>query len=151
MVDIATTLKDLISSEWIETDPALADLKFCIQDYGKDSGDTLFDPNEPTPQIAIAELEKKSIQLAGVDYRTEHTATILVYLKPADYQPATITAARTTFANMIEEVDRILKAEKYTTDDINDIQLSTWRYQTKKKNEPIIFLAAQDVKAVYYE
>ena len=38
MVDVVAALKDLLYSNWVETDPELADVKFCIQDIGMDSG-----------------------------------------------------------------------------------------------------------------
>jgi len=148
MVDVVTILQALLSSAWEETDPT--EPKWCIQDYGKDAGKTLFDPNACYPQIAIEEIEIKTILLSGELYRREHTLSIIVYLRPTNYQPTTIDAAQITFKNMIEQIDEILKTWKFTTTDINDIQLSIWRIQTDKTKEPIIFVAAQEIKAVYY-
>jgi hypothetical protein len=150
MVDVATTLKDLLYSGWIETDPEVTEVNFITQDIGHDVGPPMFDANVVSPQVAIEEIAIENILLSGELYKRVHTLSILVYLKPANYQPATIGAAQVTFKNMIEQIDDILKTSKYSTADLNDIQLSTWRIQTDKKAEPIIFVAAQEIKAVYY-
>lgn len=149
MVDVATILRDLLSSAWEETDPT--EPKWCIQDFGMDTKEVLFDPNACYPQIALEETEIKNVLVSGELYKREHTLSIIVYLRPVNYQPTTIEAARETFMNMINQVDEILKTWKFTTPDLNDIQLSTWRIQTKKQNEPIVFVAAQEIKAIYYD
>lgn len=150
MVDVIAALQDILYSGWVETDPEIADLKFCTQDFGMDSGPSLFDPNAVSPQIAIEEIKIDTSLLSGELYKREHTVSIIIYLKPINYQSATIATAQETFRNMIEQIDAILKDEKYTTSDINDLQLSTWRIQTRKQDEPIIFTAAQEIKAIYY-
>lgn len=150
MIDSAATLRDLIYAEWEELDPDVSDLKFCIQNYGMDSGDTLYNPNACEPQIAIDEPLINNIEIGGDRWKTEHMLSIIVYLRPTNYQPTTIVAARETFLNMIAEIDRILKDAKFTTSGIGELELSSWRFQTKKANEPIIFVAAQEIKAVCY-
>jgi hypothetical protein len=151
MVDVPAALKDLLYSNWVETDPEIADVKFCTQDIGMDSGKTsVFDPNAISPQVGIEEPEILNERLNDELYKRTHTISILVYLKPVNYQPATVAAAMETFRNMIEQIDDILKTYKWTTTDLTDIQLSTWRIQTRKQDEPIILAAAQEIKTVYY-
>ena len=151
MVNVITTLQALLYAEWIETNPDVADIKFCIQDYGKDTGLALFDPNACYPQIALDETEVKTAYVVDGVYRKEHLVSLIVYLRPTNYQPDTITAAQETFDNMTTHIDTILKDNKYLATNINNIHLSSWTPQTQKQNEPIVFVATQEIKAVYYE
>jgi hypothetical protein len=151
MVDVVAALKDLLYSNWVEINPEIADVVFCTQDIGMDSGKTsVFDPNAVSPQVGIEETAILNERLNDELYKRTHTLSITVYLKPVNYQPATVAAALETFRNMIDQIDDILKTYKWTTTELNDIQLSTWRIQTRKAEEPIILAAAQEIKAVYY-
>jgi len=151
MHDVITSLKELLYSEWAEDNPPITGVKFCVQDYGKDTDFGLFDPNACYPQIAIEEIAITNIYVNDTIYRTEHTISIIVYLRPTNYQPATIAASKLTFLAMMEQIDEILKINKFIAGSMVDIQLSTWRIQTDKTKEPIVFVAAQEIKVAYYE
>ena len=150
--DLSDKIQTLIETEWEETNPAIADVKFCTQDYGHDADLELFDTNACYPQIAInTELEETITYVINLTTKIVNSVALLVYLRPANYQLITIGFSQTTFKNIINEIKRIIRENRYLLTDVAEVKISRWKIQTKKKEEPIVFVARIELNATTYE
>jgi len=144
MIDISATLEAVLNSDdaWIETEPAFADVVFSFDE---------FDPKNPKLQILFQNgPDTKTWVTKGV-YRIEHQCLLTVFVRPVNYKPATITAAKTSFLNMKSEVDRILTGVDSTfLSGWKDEPLQVGRDTGKMHNEPIMFRAIQTVMVTGY-
>lgn len=152
MVNVVSTLATLFYNGWEILDPDVGGVRFCTQDYGHDTDLKQFDANAVSPQVAIKEESRMVDHVAGSKFKRLGRVSVMVYLKPTNYQPATITAAEATFSNMIEEINGTIEASKYTVTNINEIKMVTpWVFKTNKRGEPIIFEAETVLEVSYYE
>lgn len=146
MIDVVSALKTYIDTEWTETDPAKANLKWALS-YSE------FDRIKTFPQIAINEIrEVRPIQTFVVDgvYRVEHNVMLSVLLRPTKYDDTTVDAAETTFKNMKAEINRILNAGRYNVNEVSKVDLSSWETVTDRDAEPVVFEARQVLKCTYF-
>lgn len=134
-------LSTLLSTEWTETDPAVADIVFNTDE---------FDKNNPKLQIVCenADLPKEEFIVSTL-FKLIQPVKISVFLKPTDFKADVIAANKVTFYKALNEVDKIIRAAHFTATAIeyNGIQ---WRnVQIVKgqgpmagvQTEPIIFRA----------
>ena len=149
MLGIATLIKTKIQTDWTETNPPIADLKYSFDE---------FDPNQMTPQILFENGPAKQTWIVKDVYRIEHELKITIHVRPTNYLPTTIANLRTTFLNFKTEIDRILRLARYTISGVTVTELSGWKDepieigfdQTQKPREPIIWKSVQTVKTIYY-
>ena len=130
---IATLLK----TEWEETDPAVADILFGVDEY---------DPKKPAFQVVClnADLPREEY-IVGSIFKSIQNIKIIAYLKPIRYAPNTLVTAKATFYKILAEVDRIIREAHYvyTATEYNSI---SWRNVSIPKGmgvqpEPLMFYA----------
>jgi len=146
MIDVSGTIATYLASNWTETNPGTADVK-----YAKDE----FDSNSLYPQIVLENGASRSTYLTNSLYRIEHECKITIYVRPDNYETTTIDAAKTTFNNMKTEIDRILRVGRYSISNIKTVELAGWKDESIKVGrsdspEPIVFVSSQVVKCIYY-
>ena len=148
MLDISTLLSAFITSNWTETNPTLPSI---TQDE--------FDPNDPKLQILCENGADKKVWITRNIYRVEHSCKITIFVRPVNYMPPTIAAFKVTFLNVKIEIDRILNL-KFGITGIFDVEMAGWRdidfevgrdSKGKTGKEPIVFVAEQVIRTIYYE
>lgn len=130
---IATLLHD----EWIETDPAVADILFGVDEV---------DPKKLAFQIVCENVDLPQEQfIVDTVFKSIQNIKITVYLKPIRYAPDTLITSKATYYNALTEVDRIIRDSHYefTATEYNSI---SWRNVLIPKGfglqpEPLIFQA----------
>ena len=147
---VADNLKTLFEAEWsFSTEPT-----FCTMDYGHDTDFEKFDANVVTPQVCInSETQKEYTIVVGSTIKVVHDVSLLVYVKPRVYNATEIAAQKTIFNGILGDIDEILRLNRYPvygTYAINEIQTTGWKIETQKKEEPIVFVALQTIKVIYY-
>lgn len=130
---IATLLED----EWEETNPAVADVMFGVDEY---------DPKKPAFQIICenVDLPKEEFIIDSV-FRAVQNIKITVYLKPIRYAPDILVTSKVTFYKALVEIDRIIREAHYEYTAIEYHSLS-WRSVLIPKGmgaqpEPLMFYA----------
>lgn len=150
MIDISTIIQDYISDEWTEDDPAEASIAFKLDEY---------DSNDPAIQILIVNGSDKKTWLSRNIYKVEHTSKISIFVQLPHYMPSSVDTYKTTFLNMKKEIDRILNL-RFGITGIISVELTGWKdigmevgrdATGKTGKEPIVFIAEQTVKTIYYE
>jgi len=154
-VDVASKIYDTIYNNWNISNPSKTDIT-----WKKDE----FDPKGPLFQIVIENYPARKVWVVDNTYRVEHNVRITIYCKPKRYDLTTIDNTRTQWFNIKNEVDRILRENKYTVTDVDVVQLRDgWDDRDtiavgrgiKKaflgKKHPIIWYSEQIVTCIYYE
>lgn len=130
---IATLLED----EWEETDPAVADVLFGVDEY---------DPKKPSFQVICENADlPQEVYIVGSVFKSVQNMKIIVSLKPIRYAPDTLVTAKATFYKILAEIDRIIREAhyEYTAIEYNSI---SWRGMLIPKGtglqpEPLMFYA----------
>lgn len=112
------TIADMLQTEWTETDPAVGDVLFGVDE---------FDPKKPALQIVCenADLPREEFIVDTV-FKSIQNVKITVYQKPVRYAPDTLITTKATFYKAMNEVDRIIREAHYefTATEYNSI---SWR------------------------
>jgi hypothetical protein len=146
MIDIIALLKTHIYSNWTESDPPQADLKFTEKKLG-------FNPVNPSIQILIDELPYQKIEKRFIStdlYAIRHPVLITVYLRLPNPSDASVTTFQTRLRNMLTEIDRLLNSGKFIVNSIKSVDLTSWEETTDRDEDPIVFVAVQVVWCNYY-
>jgi hypothetical protein len=137
-VSVITTL---LVDDWTETDPAVANITFTTDE---------FDKNNPKLQILCENIDlPKEEYLVSTLFKLIQPVRISVYLKPTNFKSDVISANKVTFYKALNEVDKIIRASRFTATatEYNGIQ---WRNVIIPKGfgtmagvqpEPIVFKA----------
>jgi len=154
-MDVASKIYDLLLSEWSINNPSVQDIT-----WRKDE----FDPKGPLFQVVVENYPARKIWVVDNTYRVEHNVKMTVYCKPKRYDLDTIEDTRTLWFNIKNEVDRILRVNKYSVQDVDVVQMRDgWDDREtiavgrgiKKaflgKKYPIIWYSEQIVTCIYYE
>jgi hypothetical protein len=150
MLDISKLISDFIVAQWLEDDPDDDDIAFTFDEYNQ---------HNPKIQILIENGPDKKVWITRNIYRVEHSCKLSIYLRPVNYMPPTIDAAKATFLAIKFEVDRILNL-KFGITGIQATELSGWKdidfevgrdSKGKTGKEPITFVAEQIIRCTYYE
>lgn len=151
MLDVSNKLKTYILAGWTETNPAAASVAFTFDEYN---------PNDPKTQILFENLTDKKTWLTKGIYRLEQECKITIFLRPANYSLATITATKTTYGKIKTEVDKILSVGRFIITGLNSVGLNGWKDlglevgrdgNKEGSKEPIVFTSEQVVNCIYYE
>jgi len=150
VLNVASALKILLSGSWT----ASVSPKYCIQNYGLDVKNlvSMFNPTLGCPQISINDevsLEQKPI-IRNI-YRTKHKVLVGVFTRPVTYVNSVVSGSQASFRTVVTEVDRILRAKRYTGSVFNEIVCEGWKYETNKDEEPVYLVAVQTVVCTYVE
>ena len=94
----------MISANWSESNPSLADLLLA-----KDE----FNPNSPAIQILMEMLTTTNVWLIDQSYKTTQPFKISLYLKPPIYDQDHLDIANITFTNAMSEIDRIIQSTHF--------------------------------------
>ena len=171
-MDVAKAIYNCLISNW--SIPTMG--YFSIDDYESTDFDTddddiitwrqdEFDPKGPLFQIVVENYPARKVWVVGNTYRVEHNVRISIYCKHKRYELDTISKFKTLwFDNIKNEIDRILRENKYTIPNIDIVQLRDgWDDRDtiavgrgiKKaflgKKHPIIWYSEQIVTCIYYE
>lgn len=146
MIDLATVLKTLLYEEWLEDDPAKADVAFTLDE---------FDPNQCYPQILLRNTKDSQTWVTAQLYRCEQEALISIYLRPVNYMETTIDATKTSFENVKAEIVKIISSNSLAN--VSHIEFSGWTdepkghgFDTEVTDEPIEFKSKIIVKITYF-
>jgi hypothetical protein len=123
-----------------------------------------FDPKGPLYQIVVENYPVRKVWVVGNTYRVEHNVKISIYCKLKRYDLDTVNDTRLKWFDIKNEIDRILRENKYTVENIDVVQLRDgWNDRDtiavgrgiKKaflgKKHPIIWYSEQIVTCIYYE
>jgi hypothetical protein len=150
MIDVQTKVQTILQAQWIETNPALADVVFRFDE---------FDPIHPRLQVLLEVFPDQKTWVVEKSYRIEQKCKLTLYLKPARYDPTNISDYKTKFFNAKTEIDRILSKNKFLIPGINNLELlQAWDDKNtvavgrgiKQVVEPILFQSEQLLTAIYY-
>ena len=149
LLDIITLVKDYLYAQWTETDPPKTGTGAVIYALGHSE----FDKLKAYPQIKIQELPGRVTHtyITADTYRVEHEVLLTVYIRPVNYTDTVLDAAEVTFRKCKTEVDNILKAGRHSLTGVISVDLTGWEEVTVEENEPIVFVATQVIRCVYYE
>jgi len=154
-MDVASKIYDLLLGGWSIDNPSVEDITWREDE---------FDPKGPLFQVVVENYPAKKIWVVDNIYKVEHNVKITIYCKPKRYDLDTIGNTRTLWFNMKNEVDRILRVNKYSVADVDVVQMRDgWDDREtiavgrgiKKaflgKKHPIIWYSEQVVTCIYYE
>jgi hypothetical protein len=150
MLDISKLISDFIVAQWLEDDPDDDDIAFTFDE---------FNPNNPKIQMLFENGTDKKVWITRNIYRVEHSCKLSIFVRPVNYMPLTIDAAKATFLAIKIEVDRILNL-KFGITGIQATELGGWKdidfevgrdAKGKTGKEPITFVAEQVIRTIYYE
>jgi len=147
MIDCVTNVSNYLEEEWTETDPGTGDIN-----WAKGSG---FDPKIGFKyiQLLVDDLPDAKISYECIGpgtYRVTHEVIIRLFLRPDRYMSSDIDTARVKFFSMMREVDRLLNSGRYDISQVEHVELTSWKYNTNRSKEPVVFDAQQVIKCVYY-
>ena len=146
----ADTILTLLTTDWAETDPAAASVKFTVDE---------FDPNNPSIQVRVDDGKSTESLVIAAVFKTVQDYKISVFLKPTHFEATTIAASKITFYKVLEEITRIIKLEHYGFT-VSKVMPLNWAnvnlpkgFSTKaqtKTDAPIAFTAELNVSLEYY-
>lgn len=163
MIFDAQTVYDMLTANWVETNPAIADVFLAMNE---------FNPNNPAIQILMENFNTKEDWVIDSTYKTTQTFKITVFLKPPMYDPIHLTDNRLTFMNCLSEVSRIIHATHFGLSAQYHLEAG-WKSISipqgygdsqsriagrtvapipglSKSPEPIVFKSSQDITFEYY-
>jgi len=168
--DAITGLKAWLETNWGDHEPA-------IQDYYNGCShtwhNTLFvirldevDTNAVAPQLLLETGKAQSFPVIGGLLRKEQPVKVTAFIRPKNYNPDSIEAARRLFRGLKTRFVSLLAANKHsvtittpTTQKISDVVLGDWDdsdtvirgHDVKARHRPIEFKSVQNIRLVYYE
>ena len=154
-MDVASEIYDILYNNWNVSNPSKTDITWRKDEY---------DAKGPLYQIVVENYPIRKTWVVDNIYKVEHNVKITIYCKPKRYDLTTIENTRTLWFNIKNEVDRILRVNKYSVEDVDVVQMRDgWDDREtiavgrgiKKaflgKKHPIIWYSEQVVTCIYYE
>ena len=144
MIDAAVQLAGVVTGSWTQTNPPTGSMYFGFDEIN---------PNNPRIQVCFQNMNEVKTFVADNTYKVEDTVKISVYLRPINSQTSQIAEAKTTYNNILTEVDSLLNGAKFTTNLLNEVWLGNWRevnFGVGRSVKPTVFHSEQIIKTLYY-
>lgn len=115
MLDIATLIKDSLTTNWDLEIPSSSTLFIALDE---------FDPKNPMFQVLLElNSDTKTRMVDGINL-VEQRCKLTVYIRPKNFDVSTVSSTRTILINVQTEIDRIL--ENFALTGVIDVELSGW-------------------------
>ena len=147
------TIQTMLSDGWTESNPTVSGVLFSIDE---------FDPNWLMPvdaaspaQILVETVASNENWVIDTVYKKIQAIRITAYLKPTSNNPTLLLDAKTTFYNILDEIDRIIIANRY--DGSTTYDKASWTTISVPHGRAVLpvgeeelFMAILDVGVTYY-
>ena len=149
-----TTIQTMLSDGWTESNPTVSGVLFSIDELDKNWLPAI---DSAPVQVLVETVASNESWVIDTVYKKIQAIRITAFVKPTVYEPAALLTFKTTFYNTLDEIDRIIIANRYdgsTTYDKGSwttISVPHGRGTQITHPEPILFEATLDVMVSYYE